>query len=113
MSAATLPHDPKWTRTNTLFSASYSNADFALIGVPAHESSISPTSAHLTPAAVREALVRYSTFSSSAAIDLAGNSFTDLGDVQSPDGEDGHARVKDAVGGLLKSHKLCCSTRWR
>jgi len=74
--------------------------------VPAHESSISPTSAHLTPAAVREALVRYSTFSSSAAIDLAGNSFTDLGDVQSPDGEDGHARVKDAVKDLLNRHKL-------
>ena len=106
MSAATLPHDPKWTRASTLFSASNSNADFALIGVPAHESSISPTSAHLTPAAVREALVRYSTFSSSTTIDLAGNSFTDLGDVQSPDGADGHARVKDALGGLLNRHKL-------
>ena len=106
MSAPALPHDPKWSRANTLFSASNHNSDFALIGVPAHESSISPTSAHLTPAAVREALARYSTFSTSAAIDLAGISFTDLGDVQSPDGADGHTRVKDAVAGLLTSHKL-------
>lgn len=106
MSAATLPHDPKWMRANNLFSASKNNADFALIGVPAHESSISPTSAHLTPAAIRTALARYSTFSTSAKIDLAGNTFTDLGDVESPDGNDGRARVKDALSGLLSVHGL-------
>ena len=106
MSAPALPHDPKWSRANTLFSASNSNADFALIGVPAHESSISQTSAHLTPAAIRTALARYSTFSTSAAIDLTGNTFADLGDVQSPDGADGHARVKEAVKTLLNAHQL-------
>jgi formiminoglutamase len=106
MSAATLPHDPKWARATTLFSSSNSNADIALIGVPAHESSISATSAHLTPAAIRSALARYSTFSTSADIDLVGNTFTDLGDVQSPDGTDGHARVKVAVKNLLSAHKL-------
>ena len=106
MPADTFPHDPKWARAHTLFSTSDSNADFALIGVPAHESSISSTSAHLTPAAVREALARYSTFSTSAAIDLAGISFTDLGDVQSPDGAEGHARVKEAVKSLLTAHQL-------
>jgi formiminoglutamase len=106
MSAAALPHDPKWARATTLFSSSNNNADIALIGVPAHESSISPTNAHLTPAAIRSALARYSTFSTSADIDLVGNTFTDLGDVQSPDGTDGHARVKLAVQGLLNTHKL-------
>ena len=106
MSATDLPSDPKWKRADTLFSASDTNSDFALIGIPAHESSISPTNAHLTPAAVRKALARYSTFSTSQGIDLAGHSFTDLGDVQSPDGLQGVARVKDAVGGLLHSHKL-------
>ena len=106
MSAATLPHDPKWMRADTLFSVGNSKADMALIGVPAHESSISATSAYLTPAAIRTALVRYSTFSTSTNIDLAGNSFTDLGDVESPDGVDGHERVKAAVSGLLKLHKL-------
>lgn len=106
MSAAHLPDDPKWKRANTLFSGSNTNADFALIGIPAHKSSISPTNAHLTPGAVRVALARYSTFSTSHSIDLAGNSFTDLGDVQFPDGLDGIVRVRDAVDGLLHSHKL-------
>ena len=106
MSAATLPDDPKWARAHTLFSTSNSSADVALIGVPAHESSISATNAHLTPAAIRDALARYSTFSTSADIDLVGNTFTDLGDVQSPDGTEGHARVKLAVKNLLSAHKL-------
>ena len=106
MSAAQLPNDPKWKRADTLFSGSDANGDFALIGIPAYKSSISPTNAHLTPAAVRAALAWYSTFSTSQGIDLAGNSFTDLGDVQSPDGLKGVARVRDAVGGLLHSHKL-------
>ncbi|CAB5119703.1 MAG: formimidoylglutamase [Actinobacteria bacterium] len=106
MSEAVLPHDPKWLRARTLFSSVNGSADIALIGVPAFESSISATSAHLTPAAIRAALSRYSTFSTSAEIDLAGNTFTDLGDVQSPDGVKGHARVKTAVSGLLSTHKL-------
>jgi formiminoglutamase len=93
-------------RANTLFSASNSKADIALIGVPAHESSISPTNAHLTPEAIRTALTRYSTFSTSAKIDLAGNTFTDLGDVESPDGNDGRARVKEALSGLSSVHGL-------
>jgi formiminoglutamase len=106
MSAAALPHDPKWARAHTLFSTSNSSADVALIGVPAHESSISATNAHLTPTAIRSALTRYSTFSTSADIDLVGNSFADLGDVQSPDGTAGRERVKVAVQALLKTHKL-------
>ncbi len=106
MSEAALPHDPKWLRARTLFSSVNSSADIALIGVPAFESSISATSAYLTPAAIRAALSRYSTFSTSAEIDLSGNTFTDLGDVQSPDGVEGHVRVKTAVSGLLNAHKL-------
>jgi len=106
MSAASLPHDPKWVRAHTLFSVGKSSVDIALIGVPAHESSISATSAHLTPAAIRTALSRYSTYSTSSGIDLAGQTFADLGDVQSPDGAEGIARVKTAVNGLLAMHKL-------
>ena len=106
MARAQLPEDPKWPRANTLFLAGNFNSDFALIGIPAHQSSISPTQAQLTPAAIRGALVRYSTFSTSAHIDLSGNSFSDLGDVPSPDGPEGIARVKSAVGNLLQAHKL-------
>ncbi len=106
MSLPELPLDPKWVRANTLFSTSDSRADFALIGVPAHESSISQSNAHLTPAAIRTALARYSTFSTSAAVDLVGNTFVDLGDVENPDGIEGFARVKAAAHGLLDAHKL-------
>jgi formiminoglutamase len=35
-------------------------ADVALVGVPTWRTSLSPTNAHATPAAVREALRRYS-----------------------------------------------------
>ncbi|MCX6440401.1 MAG: agmatinase family protein [Actinobacteria bacterium] len=103
---SSLPHDPQWVRANTLFSHKSNNADFALLGIPAHESSISLNNAHVTPAAIREALARYSTFSTSTGIDLKGGSFVDLGDVQSPDGDEGHGRVKTAVKGLLGKHKL-------
>ncbi len=106
MSPPELPDDPKWVRANTLFSTSDGRADFALIGVPAHESSISQSNAHLTPAAIRLALARYSTFSTSATMDLIGNTFVDLGDVENPDGIKGFARVKAAAHGLLDAHKL-------
>ena len=49
---AKLSKDPKWARANTLFATANAKADFALIGIPAHKTSLSATSAHLTPAAV-------------------------------------------------------------
>ena len=106
MTSATLPNDPQWTRAHTLFSSSQPLADLALIGVPAHQSSISPTNADQTPDAIRSALARYSTYSTSDGIDLANGSFTDLGNIDSPDGTDGIARVHSAVKGLLNKHKL-------
>jgi formiminoglutamase len=78
----------------------------ALIGVPAHLSSISPTHADQTPDAIRAALARYSTYSTSDNLDLAANPIADLGNVQSPDGDEGIARVHSAVKGLLSKHKL-------
>jgi formiminoglutamase len=64
--------------------------------VPAFRSSITPTGANATPAAVREALTRYSTYSASRDIDVATVSAIDLGDVDEPDGAAGHARVTAA-----------------
>jgi formiminoglutamase len=106
MTSATLPSDPKWTRAHTLFSSSQPSADLALIGVPAHQGSISPTKADQTPDAIRSALARYSTYSTSDNIDLSNGSFTDLGNIDSPDGTEGIARVHGAVKGLLSKHKL-------
>ena len=106
MNEPQLPHDAKWRRANTLFTSSSEGAEIALLGVPAHKSSLSPTSAHLTPSKVRELLAKYSTFSTSAALDLDTKTFHDLGDIDSPDGEDGYERVKQKVSGVLSRHKL-------
>ena len=106
MMSAQLPDDPQWKRAHTLLSTTNTSADLALIGVPAHLSSISPTNADQTPDAIRRALARYSTFSTSDNLDLADNPIADLGNVQSPDGVEGIARVHGAVKGLLGKHKL-------
>ncbi len=54
-----LSHDPLWPRAGD-WPAPAGRADVALVGVPVSATSLSPTQAHLTPAAVREALRRYS-----------------------------------------------------
>lgn len=57
--------------------------DIAVFGVPAHKTSISPTGANKTPAAVREALSRYSL--NSALGNLEDLSARDFGDIEAPD----------------------------
>lgn len=106
MKATKLHDDPKWTRANTLFPISGTGKDVALLGVPAKESAITPTSAHLTPSAIRSALSRYSTYSSSHEIDLREMDLVDLGDVQSPDAEEGEARLAQTVADARSKHKL-------
>jgi formiminoglutamase len=60
--------------------------DLAVLGVPTFATSISPSGAHATPAAVRRALGRYSTWSAARRIDLAEVLAPwDRGDVEDPD----------------------------
>jgi formiminoglutamase len=106
MAGLELSHDAKWPRANNLFSESVQASDIALIGIPAFLTSLSPTSAHLTPAAIRGALARYSSFSATGNVDLRSLSISDLGDVESPDGEDGEARVAEAVANVRSDHEL-------
>lgn len=106
MAALKLSHDDKWPRANALFLGGAQASDVALIGIPAFSTSLSPTSAHLTPAAIREALARYSSYSATNDVDLRSLSITDLGDVESPDGEEGEKRVADAVANVRSDHKL-------
>ena len=94
-----LSHDPRWPRAGD-WPAPSGHADVALVGVPTSATSLSPTQAHLTPAAVREALRRYS-FESSLTIADAG----DLMDVSTLDatllialGGDNSATVPVATG---------------
>ncbi len=101
MPAPSLPRDPMWPRASEWFRpaspADGVTGDLALVGVPAYRTSISPSGAHATPRAVREALARYSTFAGGRDIDISTLRAFDLGDVDDPDGPDGEARVKDVV----------------
>jgi formiminoglutamase len=104
MSVANLPNDPNWQRANTLLIST--NTELAIIGVPASATALSPTSAHLTPAAIRDALTKYSTYAGSSATELQTSGITDLGDISSPDHADGEARVATSVTGLLNTYKI-------
>lgn len=102
MNEPRLPHDPHWPRANGWLAPSDGVAppegDLAVIGVPAHTSSISPSGAHATPTAVREALSRYSLHAGDLDIDLAAVCAVDLGDVEEPDAPGGEKRVASTVG---------------
>jgi len=104
MTVAKLSNDPSWPRANSLLKSA--KAELAIIGVPASATALSPTSAHLTPAAIREALAKYSTYAGSSDTELQSSGITDLGDVSSPDHAEGEARVAQAVAGLLNTHKI-------
>lgn len=97
----TLSHDPLWPRAGGWPAPRGESRgwDAVLIGVPTWRTSLSPTGAHATPAAVREALRRFSpTVLGSPPIDLAGAlRIADAGDVASPDGPEGEASVRAAV----------------
>ncbi len=71
-----------------------------MLGVPAFRTSISETGASATPSAVREALARYSTYSTTHGVDLSALPVLDAGDVHDPDGTAGEARVAEHVAGL-------------
>lgn len=96
-----VPTDPLWPRAAHWFvpaeGAGAPPCDLALLGVPAFRTSITPTGAHATPAAVRAALLRYSTYSAGRGVDLEQLSAIDLGDVDDPDGPQGSVHVYHAV----------------
>ena len=84
-----LPHDPLWPRAASLFSQQSENqADVTVVGVPASQTSLSPTSAHQTPNAIRQALQRYSTAHSDSRVNLEKISLRDAGDITSPDSDE-------------------------
>jgi len=96
-----LSHDPLWPRAGGWppLSSLEGRADAVILGVPAWKTSLSPTGAHATPAAVRDALQRYSaTLMGPPPVDLnAALAIADAGDVTDPDGPEGEARVRENV----------------
>lgn len=91
-----MAEDAKWPRAASLISKAAS--PIGLIDVPASKTSISETNAHLTPKAIREALLRYSTYSYSTGRDLSTLSIQDLGAIEDPDSNEAKttAVIKDA-----------------
>jgi arginase family enzyme len=91
--------DPNWPRAAELF-ADNPAAMVALLGVPAHETSISATRADTTPQAVRAALLRFSTYCASHDQDLRELTVFDAGNVDEPDHDAGEQRVDEILKDL-------------
>ncbi len=79
--------DPLWPRASAWFASggARSGPRLAVVGVPLSRTSISPSGAHTTPAAVRAALRRFATFHAGLDVDLEHVSVTDLGDLDVAD----------------------------
>ncbi|WP_288967683.1 agmatinase family protein [uncultured Microbacterium sp.] len=104
---AQLSNDPLWPRAGS-WPAFDGTADAVVLGVPTWRTSLSPTGAHATPAAIREALPRYgTTLMGPPAIELGEVlRIADAGDVADPDGSAGEARVISRVRELAAAAKL-------
>lgn len=102
-----LSHDPLWPRAGA-WPAFEDTADAVLLGVPTWRTSLSPTGAHATPAAIREALPRYgTTVLGPPTIDLDEVlRIADAGDVSEPDGDTGEARTIERVRELARASDL-------
>ncbi|MFS0866917.1 arginase family protein [Microbacterium sp. 179-B 1A2 NHS] len=102
-----LHDDPRWPRAGD-WPAPEGAVDAVLLGLPAFRTSLSPTGAHATPAAIREALRRFSsTVLLPEPTDLAEVlRIADAGDVDDPDGPDGEARVQHRVAELRRDAGL-------
>jgi len=103
-----LNHDDLWPRAGDwpALDSYDGDVDLALIGVPAWRTSLSPTGAHQTPAAVRDALRRYSPALMDGPIDLGALRIADAGDVAEPDGPEGEAAVRTLAAAAAARARL-------
>jgi len=104
VTSSTLSHDPLWPRAGSWPAPLEFEGEIALalVGVPAHLTSLSPTNAHLTPEAIREALRRYSPALMPDDPDrdlatLTDFACADFGDVVDPDSPEGEVRTRELV----------------
>ncbi|MDQ0649740.1 formiminoglutamase [Microbacterium natoriense] len=105
---APLAHDELWPRAGAWPAFDGEKADAVLLGVPTWRTSLSPTGAHATPAAVREALQRYSaTLMGPPVLDLnEALRIVDAGDIVEPDGDAGIAETVARVAELTDAARL-------
>jgi formiminoglutamase len=108
------PVDPRWPRASDwLAGAAVGGSDdrdggLAFLGVPAFRTSLSPTTAHLTPAAVRAALGRFSPAAASRQVDLAELPVTDLGDLADPDDDEAATSATAAAATSTAALLVAC-----
>ena len=108
LSTGALSVDPLWPRAGSwpaLASLPVGEAvDLTLVGLPTWRTSLSPTGAHATPGAVRDALRRYSLHV--PGLEVEALRFADAGDVAEPDGADGEQRATAAVREAAERSRL-------
>ena len=83
----TLHNDGNWPRAGSIFQPNITDVEIALVGVGASKSAITPNNADKTPDAIREALLRYSTYKISRNINIASLKAGDFGNVSQPDNQ--------------------------
>lgn len=83
MNPDSVPTDPLWPNAADWLASggAPTGRRLGVLGVPLSRTSISPSGAHETPAAVRVALHRFATFHARLDVDLAALSVTDHGDL--------------------------------
>ena len=93
-----LHNDPLWPRAGH-WQSDAPSIDFGIIGVPTWSTSITPGSTNLTPAAVREALPRYSEMSFGSFGARSADQFerADFGDIANPDDDEDGATTAIAA----------------
>ena len=101
--------DPDWPRASDWLSSEVERAALRVIGVPCSVGSISPSNAYETPAAVRDALRRLSTWDAVGGRDLRSLSVQDLGNwpIADLDLEEAMAAILGGASGLRGVHSLC------
>lgn len=108
LSSGALSADPLWPRAGSwpAFTSlpAAEAVDLTLVGLPTWRTSLSATGAHATPAAVRDALRRYSPHVPGREVEAL--RFADAGDVVEPDGAEGEGRAIAAVREAAKRSRL-------
>lgn len=102
-----LHKDPNWLRAGEWFSdgeteGAKRGADIAIIGVGASKSAITPNQAFSTPAAIRQSLLKFSTYNASHDIELSSLQAVDLGDLPEPDNQES---VIGKLAPIFENHK--------
>lgn len=115
-----LSHDALWPRTGAwpaFDPETGPRANLAIVGVPTSRTSLSPTNAHETPAAIREALRRYSShLVEPGSADARGDEaelvldealrIVDAGDVEHPDSEAGEIAAVTRIAEIARAVDL-------